>query len=169
MMAHPDQLRLQSYLDGELGETEAREVTDWLARDQEAAALFTELRQTHQALSGFEEGIKLPESREFFWSKIQREIQQQEVPATEPEAKLSWLFRVRRFLMPAAGIAMVALLAMVVTREGEPGGSDTSAETALEDAGAFTYHDYTAGATLVWLSYPAENEVGDNDDFDSME
>ena len=71
--------------------------------------------------------------------------------------------------MPAAGIAMAALLAMLVTREGEPGGSDTSAETALEDAGAFTYHDYTAGATLVWLSYPAENEAGDMDDPDSLE
>jgi anti-sigma factor RsiW len=169
MMAYQDQLRLQSYLDGELAENDAREVADWLARDQEAAGLLTELRQTRQALTGFEEGIKLPESREFFWSKIQREIQRQDVPAPEPEAKLSWLFRVRRFLMPAAGIAMVALLTMVVTREGEPGGGDSSAETALEDAGAFTYHDYTAGATLVWLSYPAENEAGDMDDPDSLE
>ena len=34
-------------------------------------------------------------------------------------------------------------------------------ETALADSGAFTYHDYSAGATLVWLSYPAEDEVAD--------
>ena len=35
-------------------------------------------------------------------------------------------------------------------------------ETAAEDSGAFTYHDYDRGTTLVWLSYPAENEFAEN-------
>jgi len=31
----------------------------------------------------------------------------------------------------------------------------------MADTGAFTYHDYTAQATLVWFSYPAENEIAE--------
>jgi hypothetical protein len=37
------------------------------------------------------------------------------------------------------------------------------------DSGAFTYHDDAAGATLVWLSYPAESDPAENDDLDSIE
>ena len=32
-------------------------------------------------------------------------------------------------------------------------------ETAMTDSGAFTYRDYDAGTTLIWLSYPSDNEV----------
>lgn len=163
MMEYQDQLKLQSYLDGELPEAEAREVAHWVAQDQDAVALLTELRQTRKALAGIEEGIKLPESREFYWSKIQREIERQEAPAPQPSTAVPFMVRLRRLLMPAAGLAVIGLLAMVVTREAGTGSSDSSAETALEDSGAFTYHDYSAGATLVWLSYPAD-EVGDDDD-----
>jgi len=169
MMEYQNQLKLQSYLDGELPEDEAREVANWLARDQEAVALLTELRQTRQAVTGFEDGIRLPESREFFWSKIEREIQRQEAHTKEQAPRIPWALRFRRFLMPATGLAVLALLALVVTREGGGSASDSSVETALEDSGAFTYHDDSAGATLVWLSYPADNEGADNDDWDSLE
>ena len=70
MIEYQKQLKLQSYLDGELPEAEAAEVARWLSEDQEASALLTELRQTTQAMAGFEDGVRLPESREFFWSKI---------------------------------------------------------------------------------------------------
>jgi anti-sigma factor RsiW len=166
MMDYKDQLKLQSYLDGELAESDSREVADWLARDPEAAALKTELDQTRKALSGFEEGIKLPESREFYWSKIRQEIQRQEVPAP-PRPSEPWFYRLRRFLVPATGLAVVGLLVLTVTRD--TGSADGSVETALEDSGAFTYHDDTAGATLVWLSYPADNEIPDDDDLNSVD
>ena len=41
-------------------------------------------------------------------------------------------------------------------------------ETALADSGAFTYRDYSAGTTLVWLSYPADNEVAENDELGTV-
>jgi anti-sigma factor RsiW len=166
MIDYKDQLKLQSYLDGELAESDSREVADWLARNPEAAALKTELDQTRKALSGFEDGIKLPESREFYWSKIRREIQRQEAPAP-PRPSEPWLYRLRRFLVPATGLAVVGLLVLTVTRD--TGSFDASVETALEDSGAFTYHDDTAGATLVWLSYPADNEIPDDDDLNSVD
>lgn len=168
-MDYQDQLKLQSYLDGELSEADARQVANRLAQDQDAAALLTELRQTRTALAGFEEGIKLPESGEFYWSKIQRAIEREQPPAAVAPAGLPWLSRFRRLLAPLAGLATIALVAFVVTQQNGSESSEGSDETALEDSGALTYHDSSAGATLVWLSYPADSEVVDNDDLNSLE
>jgi len=163
MIENQNQLKLQSYLDGELPEAQSREVADWLAKDQEAAALLNELRQTSDALRGFEESIRLPESRDFYWSKIKRQIEREQEPVSAPAPQVSWLAQLRRFLMPLTGLAVAALLLLVVTRENNIGPAEATTETALEDSGAFTYHDSSAGVTLVWLSYPAD-EVADNDD-----
>ena len=105
-MDHDAQLKLQAFLDGELPEAEASEVANWLARDREAAALLEELRNTRGALAGFEAEIQLPESREFFWSKVQREIQRLETPAPKP-APTPLLALLRRFLVPASALAVV--------------------------------------------------------------
>ncbi|HSU53995.1 MAG TPA: hypothetical protein VLT36_08065 [Candidatus Dormibacteraeota bacterium] len=169
MIEHEQQLKLQAYLDGELPEAEARAVAEWLSRDEGAMALAAELGQTTEALGGFEEGIRLPESREFYWSKIQRQIEREEAPAASPVRAVSWAASLRRLLVPATGLAVAALLLLVVNHESGPGFAENKAETALQDSGAFTYHDDSAGATLVWLSYPAENEIADNNDLDSLD
>lgn len=169
MIEHEQQLKLQAYLDGELPEAQARALAEWLSREEEAMALAAELRQTTEALVGFEQGIRLPESRDFYWSKIQRQIQREEASTPEPVAVVSWAARLRRLLMPVTGLAVAALLLLVVTHENGPGLPENSAETALQDSGAFTYHDDSAGATLVWLSYPAENEIAENNDLDSLD
>src|SRR5437667_753153 len=99
-MNYDAQLKLQAYLDGELPEAEARAVANWLAQDREAVALFGELRNTRQALVGVEVGVTLPESREFFWSKIEREIRRQE--QTQPlSPPVRFVTAWRRFLVPA--------------------------------------------------------------------
>ncbi|HVM47859.1 MAG TPA: hypothetical protein VMU04_07520 [Candidatus Acidoferrum sp.] len=156
------QLKLQAYLDGELPEAEAREMADKLAREAGSAALAAELRQTRALLEGFEEGIRLPESREFFWSKIERDIRLSEKSAASSPA-LPWAALLRRFLAPAMGLALVAIAGFVLARHGptleRPGSAVI--ETALADPGAFTYRDDNSGTTLVWLSYPAENELAD--------
>jgi anti-sigma factor RsiW len=169
-MDHEAQLRLQAYLDGELPEAEARQVANWLAQDQEATALLTELRNTRQALAGFETGMRLPESREFYWSKIKREIEQLEPtrPAREPATPL-WV-RLRRLLVPISVAAVAGVAILAANRQLLSGSSDGfRTETALADSGAFTYHDYSAGTTLVWLSYPADNEVADTDETGTLE
>ena len=165
MIEYQDQLKLQAYLDGELPEVEARSVANWLAQDREAVALLTELRHTRQALTGFEVGVQLAESREFFWSKIQREIERLEPAAAQP-VTVSWLARLRRYLMPAAAVALLGIAALTILPRDS---RSLGVETALEDSGAFTYHDDSAGTTLVWLSYPADNEVANNDDSGSLE
>ncbi len=159
-MDYEAQLKLQAYLDGELPEKEAREVANWLAKDREAVALHAELRNTRQALAGFEVGVELPESREFFWSKIEREIRRVELPAparTRPTVFAAW----RRFLRAATAVAILALVAVVANRELGLVGGGAELEAALTDSDTFTYRDYRAGATLVWLSYPADEEVAE--------
>ena len=125
-----------------------------------------ELRQTRELLAGFEGGIQLPESREFFWSKLEREIQRLEKPAPRAAAISPWFVRLRRLLVPASAVALLAIAGFVATRQsgssGFPGGVEI--ETALADTGAFTYRDYVAGTTLVWLSYPADNEPVDDEE-----
>jgi anti-sigma factor RsiW len=152
------ELKLQAYFDGELPPAEAREVVNLLARDSDATALIHTLKVTRRVLSGFEAGTKLPESREFYWSKIRREIERTEVMRPEP-AKNGLFYLLRRALVPAAGVAMLVIAAMFVTRGGS---GATEFETASADPKAFTYRDYSAGTTLVWLSYPAEREPGDD-------
>ena len=150
------QLKLQAYLDGELAEAQAREVAKWLAQDREPVALLGELRNTREALVGFEIGVILPESREFFWSKISREISRQE---PEPVVASETLWSAwRKFLIPAGAVAALGVAGLI----GYFGSSKfPAAETAVADTGAFTYHDFSSRTTLVWFSYPAENEVAD--------
>jgi anti-sigma factor RsiW len=169
-MDYEAQLRLQAFLDGELPEGKAREVSDWVAGDREAEALLEELRGTRKALGEFGAMTLLPESREFFWSKVQREIQRLERRAAD-SAPVPLLARLRRFVVPAFAFALVVLSGVVLTQPGQPFGRAITPgfETALADAGAFTYHDYSAGTTLVWLSYPADSEMSESDEMGTME
>ena len=169
-MDYNAQLKLQSWLDGELPEAEASEITNWLTRDREAASLLEELRNTHNALAGFEATVRLPESREFFWSKVEREIQRLEAPAPKT-ARRSYLSLFRRFLVPASAVAAVLVAGLVLNRPTGLNGRSAVAEieTALADSGTFTYRDYSAGTTLVWLSYPADTKVAENDEMGTVE
>ena len=167
-MDYEVQLKLQAYLDGELSEAEARDIGNLLAKDREAVALQNELRNTRQALSGFEVGTELPESREFFWSKIRREIERLE-PATAKESSPapSLLTAWRRFLMPAGAIAALALALFFVNRQ-VLDSDNTGLEASRSDPGTFTYRDPDGGGTLVWLSYPAEDEPQREQDSDTV-
>src|SRR3954454_4948454 len=166
-MKYEQQLKLQAFLDGELEESESREVANWLARDQEAASLLAELRHTRQALVGFETGVQLPETREFFWSKIEREIGRSEQPEPVRE-KPSLLALWRRLLVPAGALAVLAIAAMLAMPQLGGFGSAPGAEAASEYNGGFTYRDDSAQPTLVWLAYPAENEIAQSDQADTV-
>src|SRR3954451_11736217 len=100
-MEHNDELKLQAYLDGELPEPEARQMAKWLAQDQEAVLLHAELKNTRQALAGAEKLVQLPESREFFWSKIEREISRLERTESVP-VKQAFFVAWRRLLVPVS-------------------------------------------------------------------
>ena len=162
-MTHELELKLQAYLDGELPSGEAKEVADLIAQNSDCRALLTELTHTRCALAGFEAEIKLPEMREFYWSKISREIQRAEskVPARSSVSAFTLLSR----LAVASGLVVALLIGILAVKQ--QSGIDRRfpiAETDTDQAAAatFTYRDFASGTTLVWLSYPAENEFAES-------
>jgi anti-sigma factor RsiW len=165
-MDHDQELKLQAFLDEELSETEARDAASWLAQDQEATLLLAELRNTRQAMARFEAGVRLPESREFYWSKIERELERLEKPAPVKE-KTSWLAAWRRMLVPVSAVAALIIAALITLQPSAP--APESSEAFVADPGAFTYRDFDSQATIVWLSYPAENDLADSEPGDKVQ
>jgi anti-sigma factor RsiW len=157
-MNQEQQLKLQAYADGELPPAEAREIEERLEKDAEACACVQWNQSIRRTLRGAELERKLPESRPFFWSKIEREITRAPMAKSEP-AQVSWLARLRWFSNPAGAAALVLLVivvAMISFREGRWGGPGS--ESAMSDPGALTYIDYRTRTTLVWLTYPASSD-----------
>lgn len=164
------QLKLQAFLDGELPSGEAKVVAGLLAQDPDARALLAELTHTRNALAGFEAEIKLPETREFYWSKIARDIERPERRSVPERPSVSVIALLRRWLMPS-GVLVALLLGLLVIKPQL--GFDRrfavlETDTAQVEAGTFTYRDFASGTTLVWLSYPAENEFAENSSADTI-
>ncbi len=164
------QLKLQAHLDGELPDGEAQAVKDLIAHDVEARDLLGELTQTRDVLAGHEVDLKVPATREFYWSQIRRGIERQEktsaVPASESSSLTIWWRR----LLPASGLVAVLLAVALAGYQFHSAGNGRleHTQTTFSDAGAFTYRDYASGTTLVWLDYPAENEFTTLDGNDTL-
>ena len=151
MINHDSQLKLQAWLDGELPPGEAAGVRDWLAKDAEANALLSELRNTKGALSGGEAELKLPETREFYWSKIEREIRRQDRPAAA-STRIPWLAWVQHHFLPVSGVALLSgLLAVLAVHPGKIAGQFAEMELASEDMGSYTFRDQEHRMTMVWF------------------
>jgi len=157
MINHETELKLQAYLDGELSSGEAKAVEDLSTHDADARALFEELKLTKSVLAENELEVRLPESRGFYWSKIQRQIEREEkgrvTEQTETAASSWWL----RFLAPAGALAVLVVLVVVALRA--PKGAETlvaldgshEIETPLEETSSFSFQSEAAGMTVVWV------------------
>src|SRR6266699_574078 len=153
MINHETELKLQAYLDGELPTGEAKAVADLLGRDAGAQALYQELRITQSLLAGNELERKLPESREFYWSKIQRQIERVESTQadalTEPSTPRWWT----RFLAPVGVLAALAVFVAVVLRSPDGGATFLSLNhshdiaTPPEETSSFSFRSEAAAMT----------------------
>jgi negative regulator of sigma E activity len=151
------QLRVQAWLDGELPEAEARQVEGLVNGDQQAQSLVAELRMTGKALAGNEPEMKLPETREFYWGKIQREIERLDKAAEVASRPVPWMTDWRRWLAPLSGIALVAffsLLSINVFRQ--PLGEDgmnylVEVENLSEHVGSISYKSQSENMFVVYL------------------
>jgi anti-sigma factor RsiW len=166
-MTEEQQLKLQAFLDGELPENDTREVAAWLARDADATALLGELRNTRKALADFEPALKVPESREFYWSKILREIERS-APVAAPAKSPSLVALFRRMLMPLGAAAVLVMGGIFTFHQFTGGQGAVQVNALLGDAGALTYRDESQGMTVVWLSYPAENKFAQKPSGDTL-
>jgi len=148
------QLKLQAWLDGELPPDEVPAVARLAETDRDAAALVAELRHTMAALANNELERPLPESREFFWSKVERGILAGERLATgrsRPLGLSSWL----RFLAPAGIVAALAIV-LFTPIFGVHRGANLAAleeiESPLADVSLTTFRSESEQMTVVWVN-----------------
>jgi anti-sigma factor RsiW len=145
-------LKLQAYVDNELSDREARDIAARIERDAEARTLCAELTKLRTLVAAHELEVRVPESREFYWSKIQREI----VRSAAQEARSSPVQQAwwTRLLAPAAGLAVLLVTALVFIRP-HTAASRLSflheIESPLEDTGTISFHSQSAGMTVVWV------------------
>jgi anti-sigma factor RsiW len=148
-MNHNLELKLQAWLDGELSAPEARRIGQEIAGDAEASRLAAELQAVKSALAGNEMAVPVPETREFYWSKIERQIQRETRrprPVQSPRQS-AW----RRWLSPLAGFAGLACMLLLAVKPFAPPAFDEISSTG-EGMEAVTFHDQSAGMTVVWLA-----------------
>lgn len=154
-MNRDQQLKLQAWVDGELAEPDAAEVAGLTARDPAAQALVDELRVL-QAWCQLEEVDRhLPESRAFYWSKIERGIaalsSSDTVAAAPRPGVADWV----RWLVPA-GLAALLMLGLVL-----PGLHEVPKTTALQsrveienpqnDLSSFSFRSDSDQITVFWI------------------
>ena len=169
-MNNNQQLKLQSYLDGELSSREAKAIADWLAQESDARALLAELQMTKTALAGNELELKLPETREFYWSKIQRQIER-ETPVKNPPMTNAFLAGLRKYFVPLAGGAAALLAFMLASNQPVspmmayvPGEVETSG-----DMTAYTFRSQSEKMTVVWLADRNNSEFTESDSENNLD
>jgi len=142
------QLKVQAWLDGELPDREARRIAEWIARDAQASALAAELGCVKQAMFRNEAAATPGESREFYWSKIERQIQRE--AGLRGVGGTPWYANWRRYLAPAVGVAALACVLIVAVRQAGPPTFDEVSST-IDGMEAVTFHDQSSQMTVVWL------------------
>ncbi|HXT41184.1 MAG TPA: hypothetical protein VN887_14325 [Candidatus Angelobacter sp.] len=157
MTNHETELEVQACLDRELSGGAVRTVEDLLSRDVEARALFEELRTTKSLVAENELEQKLPESREFFWSGIERRIKADEGLRRTAEVSegraTSWL----RFLAPAGALGALAIFVGMALWTPEKFSTAVAwddsheIETPLEETSSFSFRSEAAAMTVVWV------------------
>jgi hypothetical protein len=153
MMNWETQLKLQAYLDHELSQRESEQCATWVANDPDARALCTELSGINALLKGNELEFKLPETREFYWGKIEKAITQ------EPRLRTSNSFFTKyqrwiRLFAPSAGLALLLVTAIMLIKF--PNGPASVShlheiEVPREDTSAISFYSQSAGMTVVWV------------------
>jgi anti-sigma factor RsiW len=142
------ELKLQALLDGELPPAEAAVVRRQAAADPEAASLLAALENVKTAIRESEPGITVPETREFYWSKIARQIQREE--SGRPAPVLAWPARLQRWLAPLAGaVAVAAVLLLALNQAAPPVLNQVSDMT--QGLQTRSFHDNLSGINSVVL------------------
>ncbi len=153
-MSGGEALKTQAWLDGELPPAEAAAIARLVNNDAAARDLSTELRQTTAALAVGEPVRPVPESREFYWSKIERAIRAAE--DSRPSAsRPAWWRSLARWLVPAGFTAALAVwVASPYLHQRQQGSwvSGAEIESPLNDVGSFTFRSEAERMTVVWIS-----------------
>ena len=150
------ELKIQALVDGELTEFEAGKLRDRIKNDIRLQILHERLMQMKNLISKHEMPRVLPESSDFYWSKIAQEIEAGGSAAQSSAQSLGmkWVFR---RLAPLLGIASVALL---ITLQG-PNLPDLGIvldhnhelELLADEIDVMTFNSADDSMSVVWIDY----------------
>lgn len=158
------QLKLQAFMDGELSSPEGREVAEWLAQTTDAQALAAELNLTRTFLAGQELERRVPETREFYWSQIERRLPTVDSPAevAPPFISLGWWLRWLRWVIPVGAAALLTF--WLVTPPGMDRPSNLAflegpeeIDTSVPNTSTVSFHAASEGVTVVWIDLSGLN------------
>jgi len=95
----------------------------------------------------------------FFWGKIEREIQRLETSPVGTRTP-AWLLFLRRHLAAVSGTAVAAALMLFMAFQLNWVSPDLfeEIENPLDDTGSFSFRSESQKMTLVWISNPAAAE-----------
>jgi len=158
------QLDLQAYLDGELSSKDAREVAARIEIDPEASALHTQMQQTSALLKGNEVDRRLPQTREFFWSQIERQISREEQRGTTSAPW--WLEFLRRHVGAVSGVGVAAALVILGAVQLNLVSGDLLEEidNPLDETTSFSFRSESQKMTVVWIANPSSKKAEDEPD-----
>jgi anti-sigma factor RsiW len=162
MMTEDQKMRLQAWVDGELRGGERRQVESWLAQDANAQAWVADLRAVARCLAAHETPRPVPESREFYWSKIARAIEL-ELAADEAVQRFKpWASWRRWWVVPAAALSLLALGGFLLTRALPDRQSPavlavaSEIETPLKEVSSFSFRAESERMTVVWVNFRSD-------------
>ena len=148
------ELKIQALVDGELTEFEAGKLRDRIKNDIRLQILHERLTQMKDLISTHEMPRVLPESSDFYWSKISQEIEVGGSAAQSSAQSLvmKWVFR---RLAPLLGIASVALL---ITLQGPNLPDlgiilDYNHELLTDEIDVMTFNSADDSMSVVWIDY----------------
>ncbi|MFN0067265.1 MAG: hypothetical protein ACKVYV_06470 [Limisphaerales bacterium] len=150
-MKHDEILRLQAWMDGQLTGREATEA-EALAATEAGTRALAALRSARATARAAGAEWPLPETREFFWSRVRRGIEAAEgqtAPAASPTP--GWV----RWLLPLGAAAALAVLFLPRPAR-EAGHADGLAgqtlQAPLDDVRAVVFHSQSDGVTVIWVA-----------------
>lgn len=162
------ELKLQACLDGELSSSEARDVAASIESDAEARALFAELQQMRSLVRGNEVERRLPATREFYWSQIERQIEREEAQATASRGAAVpwWLEFVRRHVGAVSGVGVAVALVVLGAIQLNLVSGDMLEEidNPLDETTSFSFRSESQKMTIVWIANPTSTKAEDEPD-----
>ncbi|MGA3180109.1 MAG: hypothetical protein ABSF38_07195 [Verrucomicrobiota bacterium] len=152
------ELKLQAWLDGELPSAEAQEMRLLAATDPEARRLMAELQGIKAALLQHEQAVAMPETREFYWSKIQQQIQRQD--RLHPPILVPWSRHWRSWLAPLAAACALAAALILAVRPSPRAVALNQVSITADGYEARSFRDQSSGMNFVFLQETPKAAAG---------
>lgn len=147
-------LQVQAYLDNELSPADARKVAEVISTDPDVRALYQELKDTKEILvSTGEIPLRLQETREFYWSQVQRRIAAEAPRTGHAPARAWWL----RLAAPLAGAAALFAVILSLSDATQPARTDL-ASSPVAPAPRSTFHQVESRPEYSTITFRSESE-----------